>query len=136
MTMRSYTKAVISTNKLWPLLLFCMLTANAYSQSANVGGPLLTWHAIKWAKESGFKTYDFSGGESDPKNEKDYKRYSEQWDSLFSYKKKWGGEEIPYFQFIKIVNEKSYKLFRLVSKPDWIFRKYKKKHFKKPKKVN
>jgi len=109
---------------------------NAYSQSANVGGPLLTWHAIKWAKESGFKTYDFSGGESDPKNEKDYKRYSEQWDSLFSYKKKWGGEEIPYFQFIKIVNEKSYKLFRLVSKPDWIFRKYKKKHFKKPKNIN
>jgi hypothetical protein len=109
---------------------------NTYSQSGNVGGPLLTWHAIKWAKESGFKTYDFSGGELEPKNEKDSKRYSEQWDSLLSYKRKWGGEEIPYFHLIKIVNKKSYKLFRLASKPDWIFRNYKKKHYKKPKNVN
>ena len=54
---------------------------------------------------------------------------------LLSYKRKWGGDEIPYFHFIKIVNKKSYKLFRLASKPDWIFRNYKKKHYKKTKNV-
>jgi len=105
---------------------------NAYSQPANVAGPLLTWHAIKWAKELGFNTYDLSGGESEPKNEKDSKRYSEQWNSLLSYKRKWGGEEFPYFHFIKIINKKSHKLFRILSKPDWMFRNYKKKHFQKP----
>ncbi len=105
---------------------------NAYSQPANVAGPLLTWHAIKWAKELGFNTYDLSGGESEPKNEKDSKRYSEQWNSLLSYKRKWGGEEFPYFHFIKIINKKSHKLFKILSKPDWMFRNYKKKHFQKP----
>ena len=38
--------------------------------------------------------------------------------------------------FIKIINKERYKLFRLLSKPDWLLRNYKKKHYKKPIKHN
>lgn len=105
---------------------------NSYSKPGNPPGPLLTWNAIKWAKDSGMKIYDFSGGEAHTKNEQDSKRYSEQWNSLLSYKRKWGGQEFPYYHFIKVKNKKSYKLFRIISKPDWIYRNYKRKHFKRP----
>lgn len=109
---------------------------NSYSSDANVSGPLLTWNAIEWAKKHGMRIYDFSGGETGPKNEQDKKRYSEQWSSLLSYKKKWGGKEFPYYHFIKIKNKKNYKLFRLLSKPDWILRNYKKKRYNRPQKRN
>lgn len=105
---------------------------NSYSKAGNVAGPLLSWHAIEWAKKEGISIYDFSGGEASPKNEADQKRYDEQWKSLFAYKRKWGGEEFPYYHFIKITNKERYKLFRILSKPDWIVRNYKKKHFKRP----
>ncbi len=55
--------------------------------------------------------------------------YSKQWDSLFAYKKKWGGEQYPYFHFIKITNNQKYKLFRLLSKPDSLIRNYKKNQY-------
>jgi len=107
---------------------------NSYSKAGNAAGPLLTWHAIEWAKNEGYRVYDFSGGGAPPKNGEDQKRYDEQWKSLFAYKRKWGGEEFPYFHFVKIINKKRYKLFRILSKPDWIARNYKKKHFTRPKK--
>ncbi len=106
---------------------------NSYSKPTSLGGPLLTWKAIEWAKKSGISIYDFSGGESTPTDERDKKRYSEQWDSLLIYKRKWGGKEFPYYHLIKLKNEKKYKIFRILSKPDWIIRNYKKKHYKRPK---
>jgi len=105
---------------------------NSYSTAGNVAGPLLSWHAIEWAKKQGINTYDFSGGEASPKNVADQQRYDEQWKNLFAYKRKWGGEEFPYYHFIKITNKERYKLFRILTKPDWIVRNYKKKHFKRP----
>jgi len=107
---------------------------NSYSKPTSLGGPLLTWNAIEWAKKSGLKIYDFSGGESPPDNEKDKKRYFEQWDSLLTYKRKWGGKEIPYYHFTKVKNEKRYKLFRMFAKPDWFIRNYRKNRFKRPQK--
>jgi len=104
---------------------------NSYSKPGNPGGPLLTWNAIKWAKDSGLKIFDFSGGEAHKKSMQDAKRYSEQWGSLLSYKRKWGGQEFPYYHFIKVKNKKSYKLFRILSTPDRILRNYKKKHFRR-----
>ena len=76
--------------------------------------------------------YDFSGGEAPPSDKKNMKQYSDQWESLFAYKRKWGGSEIPYYHFIKIFNKERYKLFRLLSKPDMVIRNYKKRHFQKP----
>ena len=108
----------------------------AHSIAGNVAGPLLSWHAIEWAKNNGMKIYDFSGGEAPPKNVSDLQRYNEQWERLFAYKRKWGGEEFPYYHFIKIINKERYKLFRLLSKPDWLLRNYKKKHYRKPIKHN
>ncbi len=35
---------------------------SSYSESTNLGGTLLTWYALEWAKNSGMKMYDFSGG--------------------------------------------------------------------------
>jgi len=105
---------------------------NSYSKAGNVAGPLLSWYAIEWAKKEGINTYDFSGGEASPKNVADQQRYDEQWKNLFAYKRKWGGEEFPYYHFIKITNKERYKLFRILTKPDWIVRNYKKKHFKRP----
>ena len=105
---------------------------NSYSKIGNVAGPLLTWNAIEWAKNNGMKIYDFSGGEAPPSTEKNMKKYDEQWGSLFSYKCKWGGDEVPYYHFIKIFNKDRYKLYRALSKPDMFLRNYKKRHFKRP----
>ena len=105
---------------------------NSYSEAGNPAGPLLTWHAIEWAKKSKYWIYDFSGGEAPPMNKKDDKKYAEQWNNLFTYKRKWGGEECPYYHFIKIQNKTRYRFSRILSKPDWILRNYKRKHFKKP----
>ena len=109
---------------------------SSYSKPASLGGPLLTWHAIEWAKNAGMKIYDFSGGLSPPSDEKEKKKYEEWWSGLFSYKKKWGGREFPYYNVLKIRRKKTYKLFRTLSKIDWSYRNYKHKMYKKPKKEN
>jgi len=105
---------------------------NSYSKATSLGGPLLAWHSILWAKKMKFRFYDFSGGLSPPSDKNSMKKYLEQWDSLLSYKRKWGGVEHPYFHFIKIRNAKSYKLLRIPLKIDWMYRNYKRKHFKRP----
>jgi hypothetical protein len=108
---------------------------NSYSKPTSLGGPLLTWHAIEWAKNAGMKIYDFSGGLSPPSNEKERKKYEKWWSGLFSYKKKWGGHEYPYYNVLKIRRKKTYKLFRVLAKIDWSYRNYKHQRYKKPKKV-
>lgn len=107
---------------------------NSYSKPTSLGGPLLTWHAIEWAKKAGMKIYDFSGGESPPVDQRNKKKYEEQWGNLLSYKKKWGGKEYSYFHLIKVRRKGSYKIFRILSKPDTMFRNFKKKQFKRPQK--
>ena len=104
---------------------------NSYSEIGSAAGPLLTWYAIKWAKDNGMRIYDFSGGEAPPSDKKDLKRYTKQWESLFAYKRKWSGDEFPYYHFIKIINKERYKLYRILSKPDMLLRNYNKEHFKK-----
>lgn len=104
---------------------------SSYESEASLGGPALTWHAIKWAKENGLRVYDFTGGKAPPNNERELKSYERQWSSLLVYKRKWGGDEIPYYHFIKIKKPIAYKLFRALSKPDWIYRNYKRTKFGK-----
>lgn len=109
---------------------------NSYSKATSLGGPLLTWHAIEWAKNAGMKIYDFSGGLSPPSDEKERKKYDEWWSGLFSYKKKWGGREFPYYNVLKIRKKTTYKLFRALSKIDWYYRNFKHKNYEKPKRSN
>ena len=98
---------------------------NSYSKPNNIGGSYLTWYSILWAKKNGMKMYDFSGGEApDVENEKE--NYEKQWNSLLSYKKKWGGKETEYFHFVKIKKRISHKITRVLLKIDWGLRNYKK----------
>lgn len=89
---------------------------NSYFDSTNLGGTMLTWTAINWAKENNFKFYDFSGGPN-LKNKNDHKNIQ----SLLFYKSKWGGEKFSYYVFIKIRKKLSYKLFMILFK---LLRKY------------
>lgn len=101
---------------------------STYSKVTSLGGSLLTWHAIEWAKKNGLQIYDFSGIKSPSKNENKLK-YNQQWLGLKEYKKKWGGNEFLYYHFVKTQKGSVYKLFRLLSRLDFTYREYKKKHF-------
>ena len=105
---------------------------STYSKATSLGGSLLTWHALEWAKNQGMRIYDFSGVHTTSKNQNKMKSNNEQWSGLKNYKKKWGGDEFPYYHFLKIRNKKAYKLFRMLSKPDFKIREYKRKSFRKP----
>lgn len=110
--------------------------ANSYSKPSSLGGPLLTWHAISWAKNASMRIYDFSGGEAPPSDKELDVKYKEQWSSLLAYKRKWGGNEFPYYHFMQIRKPVGYKLYRALSKIDWLYRDYKKNRYKRPRKKN
>jgi peptidoglycan pentaglycine glycine transferase (the first glycine) len=113
-------------------IIYSHLVTNSYLKPTSLGGPLLTWHAIKWAKESGYKKYDFSGGETPPLDKSQNQKYEKQWGSLLKYKSRWGGNEFPYYHIFKINRKTSYKLFRILVKIDGYYRNYKEKHSKRP----
>ena len=88
---------------------------NSYSSIArNLGGPALTWYAIKWSKEFKFGIYDITGGPLLPENEQvnDKKRPF----SLIHYKKKWGGKQYIHYHFIKINKKYSYMIYKKLFK--------------------
>ena len=88
---------------------------NSYSSIArNLGGPALTWYAIKWSKEFKFAIYDITGGPLLPENEQvnDKKRPY----SLIHYKKKWGGKQYIHYHFIKINKKSSYMIYKKLFK--------------------
>ena len=88
---------------------------NSYSSIArNLGGPALTWYAIKWSKEFKFGIYDITGGPLLPENEQvnDKKRPF----SLIHYKKKWGGKQYIHYHFIKINKKSSYVIYKKLFK--------------------
>jgi len=59
----------------------------------NLGGPLLTWHAIRWAHSFGARTLDLVGVNPSPKDVKEQ--------SIYFYKSKWGGEFRMHYHFIR-----------------------------------
>ena len=81
---------------------------SSYSGSTSLGGPMLTWHVLEWAKLTGIKIYDFSGGR---KNKQDM---IEDKNTLLFYKKKWGGEEYPHYNFVKSRKKLSYRLYKFL----------------------
>lgn len=99
---------------------------SSYSKATSLGGPILTWTAIKWTKENHMKLYDLTGGEAPPKLKKNLEEYEKKWGGIMKYKRKWGGGEYPYYHFIKVKNDSKYKLMRVLMKPDSILRNYKK----------
>ena len=107
---------------------------SSYSHPTSLGGPILTWTAIKWTKENKMRMYDLTGGEAPPKTGKNLSDYEKRWGGIMKYKRKWGGEELEYHHFIKVQNDSKYKLMRLLMKPDSIIRNYKKSRVKTPNK--
>jgi hypothetical protein len=84
-------------------IVYTHFVLSSYSDSTSLGGTLLTWSALEWAKNSGMKLYDFSGGpKQDNKN------------SLVFYKKKWGGEEYVHYNLIKAPKKYHYLLYKLL----------------------
>jgi serine/alanine adding enzyme len=84
---------------------------NSYSDGTNLGGTLLTWSVLEWAKKNKYTFYDFSGGPDLGKNQ-NYKTIH----SLLFYKGKWGGKQTSYFVFIKIRKKFFYKIYTTIFK--------------------
>jgi len=86
---------------------------NSYNEKTNLGGTLLYWLALEWAKTNNLDFYDFSGGllinNDDPQIE-DYIK------NLQFYKSKWGGQPTPYYNLTKIRKSMSYKLYTIFFK--------------------
>ena len=107
---------------------------SSYSKATSLGGPILTWTAIKWTKERKMRMYDLTGGEAPPEASNSLAEYERKWGGIMKYKRKWGGKELPYYHFVKVSNQRKYKLMRLLMKPDTIIRNYKKSRVVVPKK--
>lgn len=77
------------------------------SESTNLGGTLLTWTALEWAKDAGIRLYDFSGGVKSDGN-------TQNNNTLLFYKKKWGGDEHIHYNLVKIQKKYHYALYKLL----------------------
>ena len=86
-------------------IVYTHFVVSSYSESTNLGGTLLTWTAINWAKNMGFRLYDFSGGS---------KSNLQNQDTLLFYKKKWGGDEYSHYNVIKTHKKLHYVLYRFL----------------------
>ena len=104
----------------------------SYDEPTNLGGTLLTWSAIEWAKKSGIRSYDFSGGPQDnSQNDEKIEQDEKQKDTLLYYKKKWGGDALPYHVLIKVRKKYSYKLYIVLFNLVRFYHNFKMKKYKK-----
>ena len=80
---------------------------NSHLEPTNLGGTLLTWTTLEWAKDNGFRLYDISGGvkSNDTTNHNDTQLF---------YKKKWGGDEYPHYNLVKIQKRYHFQIYKLL----------------------
>ena len=83
---------------------------NSYSKSTSLGGPLLSWNALEWAKNANMEFYDFTGGPLDALKNKTRES------PLLFYKKKWGGDECIHYNVIKVSKKYHYTIYKLLFK--------------------
>ena len=84
-------------------ILYTYQVISSYSNDNSLGGTLLTWKSIEWAKKQNFKYYDFSGGSGGDNTSKE--------NNLLFYKKKWGGNKIDHNNLLKIRKKTKYRIF-------------------------
>lgn len=72
-------------------------------------GRLLTWNAIKWSIKNGYQMYDMGGINPVPKTEKER--------SINFYKSKWGGNELPYVRYVKVLSDFKLKASSILNDP-------------------
>lgn len=80
-----------------------------------LGGTFLTWNAIKWSMENNYHTYDMGGINPTPETEKEK--------SINFYKSKWGGKQLDYVRYTKILKPGKTKLSAALSDPKKISKK-------------
>jgi len=91
---------------------------SSYSKPSSLGGTLLTWASIEWAKSVNALIYDFTGGKKEEeKNLSDI--YNKN--PLLYYKSKWGGQNIPQYNLINVRKKLHYKIYMILFS---ILRKY------------
>ena len=72
-------------------------------------GSFLTWNAIKWSMDMKYQTYDMGGINPKPENVKEK--------SINFYKSKWGGRQLDYIRFVKVLSNVRFKLSTALSNP-------------------
>jgi hypothetical protein len=90
--------------------------ALANSPEKELVGTFLTWNTIKWAQKMKFSTFDFAGVDPSPKTEKEK--------GIYFYAAKFGGKEVDFFSYTKIINRKKYYLSSGLKNPKKILSKY------------
>ena len=83
---------------------------SSYSKSTSLGGPLLSWKALEWAKQNGMHYYDFTGGPLEALDGIDTTRES----SLLFYKKKWGGDQLIHYGVTKPQKKFHYVIYKFL----------------------
>jgi len=81
-------------------------------------GTFLTWNAIKWASENGYRTYDVGGANPNPISSKEK--------GIELFKSKWASKKINYYICTKIVDKKKYRISRIIKQPSTIKNKLRK----------
>lgn len=104
---------------------------SSYSKPTSLGGTLLTWTSIEWAKTVNALIYDFTGGKKEiVQNNSDDKNNI---NSLLYYKSKWGGDEYMHYNIIHISKKYHYVLYKILFNMVRSYHTFKSKNSKSPK---
>jgi len=94
---------------------------SSYSKRTSLGGTLLTWTSIEWAKTVNALAYDFTGGKKETVQNNSITNNEHNKNSLLYYKSKWCGQEKCQFNLIIIKKKLNYKIYQILFS---IVRKY------------
>lgn len=94
---------------------------SSYSKPTSLGGTLLTWTSIEWAKTVNALVYDFTGGKKEILQNNFTTNDENNKNSLLYYKSKWSGQEMPQYNLITIRKKLNYKIYVILFS---IVRKY------------
>ena len=94
---------------------------SSYTKPTSLGGTLLTWTSIEWAKTVNALVYDFTGGKKEIVQNNSTTNDENNKNSLLYYKSKWSGQEMPQYNLITIRKKLHYKIYMILFS---IVRKY------------
>jgi len=78
-------------------------------------GPYLTWNAIKWCIQNKFRIFDMGGFNPFPDSNKER--------SIDFYKAKWGGKEVRYSLYTKILDKTKFSISTALLHPERVTKK-------------
>lgn len=87
---------------------------SSYSKPTSLGGTLLTWTSIEWAKSVNAIAYDFTGGQKEKSQNYSNTNEENTKNSLLYYKSKWGGQEQHQFNLITVRKNMTYKIYLIL----------------------